>query len=1832
MAQESNRAIPASPQSSGNDNSFVELEHLERSNPHSYFTRMNSHNFYRQPTQPNPQPTNGPPSHTFSDFSADLTESEAAYPTRYNVDSESDSTYSDSIHGPTSQQRSPYMTPGVDMNNLFASMMQGHFENSRYANFATSTESLVALLENKNGANSSTSSRSNSWVSNSYPPVMDNNGQPLSHISKKENPWPTWKDSEVPITRVEIADIFEDLQRRFGFQKDNMRNMYDAFMTMLDSRASRMSTSQALVTLHADYIGGENANYKKWFFCAHLDKDDPEYFQARGATRNNLPTDKDIESQDSPETAQSLWFNRMAQMSPYDRVRQVALYLMIWGEACIIRFTPEVLCFVFKLAWDYYTSPECQASLEPAVEGEYLENVIRPLYNFIRDQQYEVADGKYVRKEKDHHEIIGYDDVNELFWSPKGLERIILQDRATKLMEYHHSKRYHKLAQVHWESAFQKTYKERRSWLHIALNFSRIWILHIIGFYYYTAANATYFYTLESEAFTPLPAQLTVLGLAGALSSLIMMFCTFLEFAFLPTSWVNSNILMKRLVYLLVGVCINIGPAIYVLGFDRDSQVALIVASVHLAVSVVTSLVFIFVPSGKLFRLLSKNTTGTSKNLTNRTFTSNFPSIPKRDRLVSFALWICIFSCKFAESYFFLALSFKDSLESTYNARNQCSGTNVTALCYIMVYVSMILMILLDLLLFFLDTYLWYTVWSTAFSVVHSFYLGDSFWSSWRNVFGRISSHIFTQLLATNAMDVKYKPKILCSQIWNAFVISMYRDHLLSLDHLQALLYQQIPGEEGRPSLQTPALLDPKLPLNDCFPSGSEAERRMTFFAQSLSMPMPKPVSVDRMPTFTVFTPHYAEKILLSLREIIREDDQYTHVTLLEYLKKLHPLEWDNFVKDTKILADENAMFLNNSDPLLSEASKSETKGPTDDLPFYCIGFKSASPEFTLRTRIWASLRSQTLYRTISGFMNYSKALKLLYQVENPEMAQQFGGFNEGLDQAIEQMARRKFKFVVSMQRFTKFSKEERENVDFLFNSYPELQVAYLDEVPSRVQGEPPRVYSCLIDGYCELGPDGKRKPRYRILLPGNPILGDGKSDNQNHSIIFTRGEYLQLIDANQDNYLEEALKIRNVLGEFEQFDGTNLDPYAPQTGPSKPPVAIVGAREYIFSENIGVLGDVAAGKEQIWGTVTGRIMAKVGGKLHYGHPDFLNSIFMTTRGGVSKAQKGLHLNEDIYAGMNAFERGGRIKHTEYFQCGKGRDLGFCSVLNFVTKIGTGMGEQMLSREQYYIGTQLPLDRFLTFYYAHPGFHVNNIMVMATVQLFLLTLTFVSTMAQLMVTCDYDNFNGILQPTNCYNYSPVIQWIQRTVIAIVMMFLVNFVPLFLQVLSEQGFLRSISRLGKQFFSLSPFFEVFVTQIYANSIVSNLSFGGARYIGTGRGFATSRIPFSILYARFANSSIYFGMRVFLLLLFLTLSMWMPHYIYFWYTVIALTISPFFFNPHQFGFTDFILDYREYLRWLSSGNSSSDNNSWISHCRLARTRITGYKRKRLGDSRRRLGGGVPRARFSAIFMIELLLPVLMAAMLSVAFTFVSTTHKGPTYALARIAIIALAPLAFNAAVLIVLFVISIFVGPIVGAFYAHFGSIMATFGHFLAVLIFSADFVFAWWLEQWLLSNAILAMITTCFVHRAIFRVLMASFLTREFGQDETNIAWWSGKWYGRGLGWMAFSQPLREFVCKIIEMTYFATDFVIGHSILFVLFPFCLIPGMDKLHSMTLFWLRPSRQIRPPIYSLKQRRERRFGVIVYTFIFIIMFAFFFGVYIAPLFYSKYFPYKTHNLPF
>ncbi|KZT52774.1 glycosyltransferase family 48 protein [Calocera cornea HHB12733] len=1652
-------------------------------------------------------------------------------------------------------------------------------------------------------------------------------------------PYPAWSPGrQIPLSKEEIEDIFLDLTQKFGFQRDSMRNMFDFVMTQLDSRASRMSPNQALLTLHADYIGGQHANYRKWYFAAQLDLDDavgssqnPSTLTRMRSMRGGGPSrlQPKTASEKSLQTALNRWREAMNAMSQYDRLRQIALFLLCWGEAAHVRFVPECLCFIFKCADDYYRSPECQNRVEPVPEGLYLRAVVKPLYRFFRDQGYEVVDGKFVRKEKDHEHIIGYDDVNQLFWYPEGIARIVLTDK-TRLVDLPPAKRFMKFDKIDWNRVFFKTFYEKRSFLQLLVDFNRVWVIHVSLFWYYTAYNAPTIYADPGTTVPTAAMTWSCTALGGAVSTIIMILATLAEFNFIPTTWNNTSHLGRRLLFLLVTLAITAGPTIYIARFDRTSQVALILGIVQFFASVSATVLFSIMPSGRMFgdRVAGKN----RKYLASQTFTASYPKLDVKARIASITLWTLVFGCKATESYFFLTQSFREPVLVLVGMRVQrCSEKYFgAALCSNQPAFTLTIMFIMDLILFFLDTFLWYVIWYTVFSIGRSFALGLSIWTPWKDIYMRLPKRIYAKLLATADMEVKYKPKVLVSQIWNAVIISMYREHLLSIDHVQKLLYHQVQSDQdGRRTLRAPPFFisqGDRTYKGEFFPPGSEAERRISFFAQSLTTAIPEPLPVDAMPTFTVLTPHYSEKILLSLREIIREEDQNTRVTLLEYLKQLHPIEWDNFVKDTKILAEEAAVFNGTaSNPFGVTGDEKSITNKADDLPFYCIGFKSAAPEFTLRTRIWASLRAQTLYRTVSGFMNYSKAIKLLYRVENPEVVQLFGGNTDKLERELERMARRKFKMVVSMQRYNKFTAEELANAEFLLRAYPDLQIAYLDEESPGKEGGEPRLFSALIDGYSEIIPEtGKRRPKFRVELPGNPILGDGKSDNQNHAIIFYRGEYLQLIDANQDNYLEECLKIRNVLGEFEEYNLSSQSPYAHWGHKEfvKAPIAIVGAREYIFSENIGILGDVAAGKEQTFGTLAARTLSWIGGKLHYGHPDFLNAIFMNTRGGVSKAQKGLHLNEDIYAGMNAFGRGGRIKHTEYYQCGKGRDLGFGTILNFQTKIGTGMGEQMLSREYYYLGTQLPVDRFMTFYYGHPGFHINNILVIASVQLFMVALVFLGTLNKQLTVCKTNANGDVLggQP-GCYNLIPTFLWIQHCIISIFLVFFIAFFPLFLQELTERGTGRALLRLGKHFLSLSPLFEVFSTQIYCHSILSNLTFGGARYIATGRGFATSRISFSILYSRFAGPSIYLGARTLLMLLYATLSIWMPHLIYFWLSVLALCIAPFLFNPHMFSFADFIIDYREYLRWMSRGNSKQHSNSWIGYCRLSRTMITGYKKKRLGQRSEPLtGGDVPRASWRAVLFSEIIFPWIMAILFIIAYMFVKSFPDPKTglsaNPIVRIAIVSLGPIVWNMAVLIVLFMVSIFLGPALSTACVKFGAVMAASAHFAAVVGMVAFFEFLWFLESWDVSHAVLGLLAVIFIQRAIHKTLISVFISREFKNDETNRAWWTGKWYGRGLGHHIMSQPAREFVVKIVELSLWSGDFLLGHVLLFMCTIPMIIPFVDRLHSTMLFWLRPSKQIRAPLYSIKQKKNRRHIVIKYTIVYALVLAIFVALIAIP----------------
>ena len=141
-------------------------------------------------------------------------------------------------------------------------------------------------------------------------------------------------------------------------------------------------------------------------------------------------------------------------------------------------------------------------------------------------------------------------------------------------------------------------------------------------------------------------------------------------------------------------------------------------------------------------------------------------------------------------------------------------------------------------------------------------------------------------------------------------------------------------------------------------------------------------------------------------------------------------------------------------------------------------------------------------------------------------------------------------------------------------------------------------------------------------------------------------------------------------------------------------------------------------------------------------------------------------------------------------------------------------------------------------------------------------------------------------------------------------------------------------------------------------------------------------------------------------------------------------------------------------MSRGNSRSHSSSWIGYCRLSRTMITGYKKKRLGHPSEKLSGDVPRATWRAVFFSEIVWPVVMAAIFTIAYMFVKSfpdrDGNQPPSPLVRIAIISVGPIVWNAGVLVVQFLVSLFLGPMLDPTFPKFGSTMAFIAHALGLV--------------------------------------------------------------------------------------------------------------------------------------------------------------------------------------
>ncbi|KEH44542.1 putative 1,3-beta-glucan synthase [Medicago truncatula] len=691
-------------------------------------------------------------------------------------------------------------------------------------------------------------------------------------------------------------------------------------------------------------------------------------------------------------------------------------------------------------------------------------------------------------------------------------------------------------------------------------------------------------------------------------------------------------------------------------------------------------------------------------------------------------------------------------------------------------------------------------------------------------------------------------------------------------------------------------------------PRNLEARRRLEFFANSLFMKMPHAKPVRQMLSFSVFTPYYSEIVLYSMDELLKKNED--GISILFYLQKIFPDEWKNFL--ARIGRDENA---------------SDT-----DL------FDSASD--ILELRFWASYRGQTLARTVRGMMYYRKALMLQTYLERTTAGDLEAGvgFDEvsdtrGFDLSPEARAQAdlKFTYVVTCQIYGKQKEEQKpEAVDIalLMQRNEALRVAFIDVVETLRDGKVnTEYYSKLVKADI----NGKDKEIYSVKLPGNPKLGEGKPENQNHAIIFTRGNAVQTIDMNQDNYFEEALKMRNLLEEFHSDHGLR-------------PPTILGVREHVFTGSVSSLASFMSNQETSFVTLGQRVLAnplKV--RMHYGHPDVFDRVFHITRGGISKASRVINISEDIYSGFNSTLRQGNITHHEYIQVGKGRDVGLNQIALFEGKVSSGNGEQVLSRDIYRLGQLFDFFRMMSFYFTTVGYYFCTMLTVLTVYAFLYGKTYLA----------LSGVGEIIEERAKITKNTALSAALNTQF-LFQIGIFTAVPMVLGFVLEQGFLRAVVNFITMQFQLCTVFFTFSLGTRTHYFGRTILHGGARYQATGRGFVVRHIKFSENYRLYSRSHFVKGLEVVLLLIvylaygyndggalsYILLS------ISSWFMALSWLFAPYLFNPSGFEWQKVVVDFRDWTNWLlyRGGIGVKGEESWeawweeeLAHIRSLGSRI-------------------------------------------------------------------------------------------------------------------------------------------------------------------------------------------------------------------------------------------------------------------------------------------------------
>ena len=156
----------------------------------------------------------------------------------------------------------------------------------------------------------------------------------------------------------------------------------------------------------------------------------------------------------------------------------------------------------------------------------------------------------------------------------------------------------------------------------------------------------------------------------------------------------------------------------------------------------------------------------------------------------------------------------------------------------------------------------------------------------------------------------------------------------------------------------------------------------------------------------------YSEDVLLTKDDLLSKNSD--GISTLLYLQTLYRQDWENFV---------------------------ERRGLADDADDQAIWL----PKHLLETRMWASYRAQTLFRTVEGMMYTEAALRLIAELE------------QIIPEETIVLTPLKFTYVVAAQVYgnqRKAMDTKADDIDFLLARHKNLRVAYIDSLRRAGRGK----------------------------------------------------------------------------------------------------------------------------------------------------------------------------------------------------------------------------------------------------------------------------------------------------------------------------------------------------------------------------------------------------------------------------------------------------------------------------------------------------------------------------------------------------------------------------------------------------------------------------------------------------------------------------------------------------------------------------------------------------------------------------------------------------------